>query len=99
MVNRPYANRKPRRQSSGEPVLSWQIPTAPESRWSAFGAAVVVTAAQAWLAASLSLSPAWLFTVISAVLPGASVAVFLSPRTEPIPLMPCLRTQHLKEIC
>ena len=90
MVYRPHANRKPKRPSTGEPVPSWQIPTDPESRWPAFGAAVVVIAGQAWVAVSLSLRPVWLFPVISAVLLVASVAVYLPPRTEPSPLMRAL---------
>lgn len=90
MVYRPHVDRKPKRPSTGEPVPSWQIPTDPESRWPAFGAAVVVIAGQAWVARSLSLSPVWLFPVISAVLLVASVAVYLPPRTEPSPLMRAL---------
>ena len=87
MVYRPHPDRKPKQSPAAGPVLSWQIPTDPESRWPAFGAAVVVMAGQAWVAVSLSLSPVWLFPVISAVLLAASVAVYLPPRTEPSPLM------------
>ena len=87
MVYRPYANRKPRGPSTGEPVPSWQIPTDPESRWPAFGAAVVIIAGQSWVAVSLLLNPVWLFPVISAILLAVSVAVYLPPRTEPSPLM------------
>ena len=90
MAYRPHADRKPKRPSTGEPIPSWQIPTDPESRWPAFGAAVVVIAGQAWVAVSLSLRPVWLFPVISAVLLVASVAVYLPPRTEPSPLMRAL---------
>ncbi len=90
MAYKPHANRKPKRQPTDGPILSWQIPTNPESRWPAFGAAVVVIAGQAWVAASLSLRPAWLFPVISAVLLVASVAVYLPQRTEPSPLMRAL---------
>ena len=68
MVYRPHADRKPKLPPTGGPALSWQVPTDPESRWPAFGAAVVVIAGQAWVAVSLSLSPVWLFPVISAVL-------------------------------
>jgi hypothetical protein len=50
----------------------------------------VVIAGQAWVAVSLSLSPVWLFPVISAVLLVASVAVYLPHRTEPSPLMRAL---------
>jgi uncharacterized membrane protein len=87
MVYRPLPNRKPRRPSTGKPVPSWQIPTDPESRWPAFGAAVVVIAGQAWVAASLALQPVWLFPAVSAVLLVASVAVYLPARTEPSRLM------------
>ena len=80
MVYKPHAERKPRRPPTGEPVPSWQIPTDPESRWPAFGAAVVVIAGQAWVAKSLTLSPVWLFPVVSAVLLLASVGVYLPPR-------------------
>ena len=90
MVYRPKADRKSKRPSTGGPVLSWQIPTDPESRWPAFGAAIVVIAGQAWVAVSLSLSPPWLFPVISALLLVVSVAVYLPPRTEPSPLMRAL---------
>jgi uncharacterized membrane protein len=90
MVYRPNADRKPRRPYTSEPVPSWQIPTDPESRWPAFGAAIVVIAGQTWMAVSLSLSPVWLFPVISAFLLIVSVAVYLPPRTEPSPLMRAL---------
>ena len=90
MAYRPHADRKPKRSPADGPILSWQIPTDPESRWPAFGAAVVVIAGQAWVAMSLSLSPVWLFPVISAVLLVASVAVYLPQRTEPSPLMRAL---------
>ena len=69
---------------------SWQIPTEPESRWPAFGAAIVVIGGQAWMASSLSLSPVWLFPVISAVLLVASIAVYLPSRTEPSSVMRAL---------
>ncbi len=90
MAYRPHANRKPKRSSAGGPLLSWQIPTDPESRWPAFGAAVVVIAGQAWVAVSLSLSPVWLFPAISAVLLVASVAVYLPQRAEPSQIMRAL---------
>jgi hypothetical protein len=83
MVYRPHADRKPKLPPTGGPALSWQVPTDPESRWPAFGAAVVVIAGQAWLAVSLSLRPVSLFPVISAVLLVVSVAVYLPKRTEP----------------
>jgi len=90
MVYRPHADRKPKQSSTGGPIPSWQIPTDPESRWPAFGAALVVIAGQAWVAVSLSLRPVWLFPVFSAVLLVASVAVYLPRRTEPSPLMRAL---------
>ena len=90
MVYRPHADRNPKQPHTGGPVLSWQVPTDPESRWPAFGAALVVIAGQAWVAASLSLRPVWLFPVISAVLLVVSVAVYLPKRTEPSPLMRAL---------
>jgi len=90
MAYKPHADRKPKRLLAGGTILSWQIPTDPESRWPAFGAAVVIIAGQAWVAANLSLRPVWLFPVISAVLLVASVAVYLPQRTEPSPLMRAL---------
>ena len=90
MVYRPQANRKSKRPYTSGPVPSWQIPTEPESRWPAFGAAIVVIAGQTWVAVSLSLSPVWLFPIISALLLVVSVAVYLPPRTEPSPLMRAL---------
>jgi uncharacterized membrane protein len=90
MAYKPHVNRKPKRSLAGGTILSWQIPTDPESRWPAFCAAVVIIAGQAWVAASLSLRPVWLFPVISAVLLVASVAVYLPQRTEPSPLMRAL---------
>lgn len=87
---RPHADRKPRHSPTGGPILSWQVPTDPESRWPAFGAAIVVMAGQAWLAVSLSLKPVWLFPIISAVLLIASVVVYLPKRPEPSPLMRAL---------
>jgi len=90
MVYKPHPDRKPKRPYTGEPAPSWQIPTDPESRWPAFGAAVVVIAGQAWVAVSLTLRPVWLFPAISAFLLLASVAVYLPPRTEPSRLMRAL---------
>jgi uncharacterized membrane protein len=90
MAYKPHADRKPKRPLAGGTILSWQVPTDPESRWPAFGAAVVIIAGQAWVAASLFLSPVWLFPVISAFLLVASVAVYLPQRTEPSPIMRAL---------
>lgn len=90
MVYSPHADRKSRRPHTSKPVPSWQVPTDPESRWPAFGAAVVVIAGQAWVAMSLSLRPVWLFPAISAALLVASVAVYLPKRAEPSRLMRAL---------
>ncbi len=90
MGYKPRTDRMPRRSPTGGPVPSWKVPTDPGSRWPAFGAAVVVIAGQTWVASSLLLKPVWLFSVISAVLLVASVAVYLPPRTEPSPLMRAL---------
>jgi hypothetical protein len=87
MVYKRRTDRMPTQSPSGEPVPSWKVQTNPESRWPAFGAAVVVIAGQTWVAVSLSLRPAWLFPVISAVLLVASMAVYLPPRTEPSRLL------------
>jgi uncharacterized membrane protein len=46
-------------------------------------AALVVIAGQAWISSSLDLRPAWLFPLVSAVLLGASVAVYLPERETP----------------
>ncbi|HEY5549403.1 MAG TPA: hypothetical protein VIL17_07415 [Coriobacteriia bacterium] len=62
---------------------SWKRETAPESRWPAFAAALVVIAGQAWVSSALELRSAWLFPLVSAVLLGASVAVYLPEREEP----------------
>lgn len=75
MPYNPRADRRPAPSPTGGPHLSWQVPTDPESRRPAFGAAVVVIAGQTWVARSLLLRPVWLFSVISAVLLVASVAV------------------------
>jgi uncharacterized membrane protein len=90
MPYKPRTDRRPAPSPTGGPHLSWQVPTDPESRWPAFGAAVVVIAGQTWVARSLLLRPVWLFSVISAVLLVASVAVYLPPRTEPSSLMRAL---------
>ncbi len=69
--------------SGGDFVPSWQRPTKPESRWAAFGAALIIIAGQTWVAASLSLRPVWLYPTIAGVLLLASVAVYIPSRTEP----------------
>lgn len=62
---------------------SWKRQTAPESRWPAFGAALVVIASQAWVSSALEFRPAWLLPLISAVLLGASVAIYIPERETP----------------
>jgi hypothetical protein len=62
---------------------SWKQATAPESRWPAFGASLVVIAGQAWVSGALGLQPVWLLPLLSAVLLGASVAVYLPERECP----------------
>ncbi|HEY5540810.1 MAG TPA: hypothetical protein VIL41_05090 [Coriobacteriia bacterium] len=54
-----------------------------ESRGSAFLAAGIIIAGQAWLASSLALRPVWLFPALSAALLIASVAVYRSDLEEP----------------
>jgi len=55
----------PASMSGGDFVPSWQRPTKPESRWAAFGAALIIIAGQTWVAASLSLRPVWLYPTIA----------------------------------
>jgi hypothetical protein len=54
-----------------------------ESRGSAFLAAGIVIAGQAWLASRLALQPVWLFPLVSAALLVASVAAYRSDLEEP----------------
>ncbi|MCL4368822.1 MAG: hypothetical protein M1337_06620, partial [Actinobacteria bacterium] len=42
-------------------VPSWQRPTEPEPRWTAFAAVVIIIAGHTWVASSLSLRPVWLY--------------------------------------
>ena len=58
-----------------------------ESRGSTFLAAGAIIAGQVWLSKSLSLTPTWLFPVLSAGLLMGSVAVYRSDREEPSRLM------------
>jgi hypothetical protein len=62
---------------------SWKRATAPESRWPAFAAALVVIAGQTWVSGALGLRPAWLLPVVSTALLGASVAVYVPERETP----------------
>jgi hypothetical protein len=62
---------------------SWKQETAPESRWPAFGAALVIIAGQTWVSGALGFQPAWLLPLLSAVLLGASVAIYLPERECP----------------
>lgn len=81
----PY---RPKRVKAGVPAgqaagPSWKRETTPESRWPAFAAALVVIAGQAGVSSALGLQPAWLLPLVSAVLLGASVAVYLPERETP----------------
>jgi uncharacterized membrane protein len=83
MAGRPHRS-KFRADTQGSGIVpSWQRPTAPESRWPAFGAVAVIIAGQTWVATSLSLRPVWLYPAIAGVLLLASVAVYIPARTEP----------------
>ena len=62
---------------------SWKRTTAPESRWPAFAAALVVIAGQTWVSSALELRPVWLLPLVAAVLLGASVAVYIPERETP----------------
>lgn len=53
------------------------------TRWAAFSTTVIIIAGQAWLANSLALRPVWLLPALSAILLGASVAVYRSDLDEP----------------
>jgi hypothetical protein len=75
---RPLAGEHPAPRSP-----SWKRATAPESRWPAFAAALVVIAGQTWVSNALGLRPAWLLPFVSAVLLGASVAVYIPERETP----------------
>jgi hypothetical protein len=82
----PYRPKRAGSDGSTSPAParpSWKRETPPESRWPAFGAALVVIASQAWVSNSLELQPFWLLPLVSAILLGASVAVYLPEREEP----------------
>ena len=86
----PY---RPQRQKAGgaEPPApegpSWKRATPPESRWPAFAAALVVIAGQTWVSSALGLRPAWLLPLVSTVLLGASVAVYVPQKETPSKLV------------
>jgi len=83
MADKPHRNQPGGRKSAGDFVPSWQCPTQPESRWTAFAAIVIIIGGQTWVAASLSLRPIWLYPTIAGILMLASVAVYIPSRTEP----------------
>ena len=89
MPYKPHRH-KPSTQHANGQVPSWRVPTKPESRWPAFGAAIAIIVGQTWVAMSLSLKPVWVFPGISALLLLASVAVYAPTRTEPSRLMRAL---------
>jgi hypothetical protein len=62
---------------------SWKRTTAPESRWPAFAAALVVIAGQTWVSNALELRPVWLLPLVAAVLLAASVAVYIPEKETP----------------
>jgi hypothetical protein len=69
---------------NGKPAApSWKRETVPESRWPAFFSALVVIVGQAWISGSLEMRPVWLLPAASALLLGASVAVYLPEREAP----------------
>jgi hypothetical protein len=80
----PY---RPERKTTGDrsaPLApSWKRETRPESRWPALAAALVIIAGQAWISSALALQPAWVLPLLSAILLGASVAVYLPERQTP----------------
>jgi uncharacterized membrane protein len=83
MTDTPQRNRSAHHTSADGFVPSWRRPTEAESRWPVFAAAAVVIAGQAWVVASLSLRPIWLYPTVAGVLLLASVAVYIPSQTEP----------------
>ena len=83
MADKQHRNQPGGRKYAGDFVPSWQCPTQPESRWTAFAAIVIIIGGQTWVAASLSLRPIWLYPTIAGILMLASVAVYIPSRTEP----------------
>jgi uncharacterized membrane protein len=68
---------------AGSHAPSWQRPTEPEPRWTAFAAIVVVIAGHTWVASSLALRPVWLYPTAAGLLLLVSVAVYIPSRAEP----------------
>ena len=64
-------------------VPSWQRPTTPEPRWTAFAAVAIIIAGHTWVASSLALRPVWLYPTVAGILLVASLAVYIPSRTEP----------------
>jgi uncharacterized membrane protein len=87
MVYKPRRDKNAGWMVGGQRLPSWKVPTEPESRWAAFGAAAVIILGQTWVARSLSLEPVWLLPAVSAALLAASVAVYLPAREEPSRVM------------
>jgi uncharacterized membrane protein len=83
LADKPQRSHSARHTSDNDFLPSWQRPTEAESRWPVFAAAAVVIAGQAWVVASLSLRPIWLYPAVAGVLLLASVAVYIPSRTEP----------------
>ena len=87
MVYKPVRKAPPE-----ERVPVWQVPTAPEPRWAAFGAIATIIAGQTWVGHVLSQTSAsdwltpqivWLFPIVSAALLIASLAIYAPTHTEP----------------
>jgi uncharacterized membrane protein len=65
----------------------WEAKTAPEPRWWAFVAMLVVVTGQWWVSNSLELQPVWLFPAIAALLLLVSVGIYLPARSNPPPVL------------
>jgi hypothetical protein len=76
-----YAPR--RRPGPGELRPLWQRPTAPEHRWPASLAVVVIIAGQTWISSVLSVRPVWVYPLVAGVLLLTSLAIYLPSRREP----------------
>lgn len=81
-MNHGAAKSSDDRESPANVTPSWRRKTAIESRWPAFGAIVVVIAAQSWIANSLSLRPWWPYPAVTGVLLLVSLAIYAG-RSEP----------------
>lgn len=82
----PYKPRRTKAVTGKHPAPSgpsWKRTTAPESRWPAFAAALVVIAGQTWVSSALDLRPVWLLPLVAAVLLAASVAVYIPDSETP----------------